>query len=297
MKVFVNGTTVEAFNHYLIGTDKLTVLTFVRHEGESTGIPDASAVDAFLRAHGDSFSRDVGDLLSCVRGDYLGLSQDDYYDCSARQTLDFAEDGATASDRRLGIGERSDYASWVFPNEPPYLPPYNRFCATALTKSGTQRMTSRGGHFSAQLCVPFADSAITDETNSLLLKPGALGYQVYGLEPGAEMKEISLKELREHQGGWSPFPQVSLDCADACDESGATITIKVAGSDGEPIDRECTAYLECDAGYLGARKVVIKNGTGSTKFLPLGLSAGDAATVKVGFKIFSNLAEKIINVV
>lgn len=306
MKIFVQQTTNPAFNCYLIGDSRLTVFTFVEaetrtdDEGKPTD-PDPvedSAVAAFLSAHGDSFGPSVAaDLIRGVAGSQLKAGLKGFYDCVARQTLDFAEDGKTPSEERLGIGERSDYASWVFPNAAPYSQPYNRFCETAWTKAGTRRMTSRDGHFSAQLCVPFADSAITDETNSLLLKPGALGYRVLGLGSDVEITEVTLDELRSHGGGWDPFPSVSLDCADSCGEDGMTVSVAVVDATGTPVARDCTVYIECDAGYLSRRKVAVKAGAGTAKFLPLGLDAGDEVVIKAGFKIFSGLAERTIHVV
>lgn len=48
-------------------------------------------------------------------------------------------------------------------------------------------------------------------------------------------------------------------------------------------------YLETDLGYV-TKEVTVQNGTAQFSFVPVEMNAGDTATVKAGFKYFSNVA-------
>lgn len=48
-------------------------------------------------------------------------------------------------------------------------------------------------------------------------------------------------------------------------------------------------YLETDLGYV-TKEVTVQNGTAQFSFVPVEMSDGDTATVKAGFKYFSNVA-------
>lgn len=291
MKVFLLPTTSVTFNHYLISEDKLTVFTFA----ESSAEEDSSDVnaEAFLSAHGDPL-RPESNLPKGLAGEHLKSGLNGFFDCVGRQTLDLSKAPAPNSSLALlGEGEKTDHATWVFMYDTnKYLPPFNRFAETSVTKEGTARMTSLRGHFSAQLCVPFEDSLITDDSNSLLLKPGFLGYSIMGYE--GEIIPITMEELRSHTGGWDPFPNLRLYGADTCNSEGSQITIHLEDSEGELIERNCTVYLKSNSGYLSRTKVELVNGIGSTKFIPLGLDSGEVSTIKCGFKNFSNIVAKDI---
>lgn len=48
-------------------------------------------------------------------------------------------------------------------------------------------------------------------------------------------------------------------------------------------------YLETDLGYV-TKEVTVQNGTAQFSFIPVEMNEGDTATVKAGFKYFSNVA-------
>lgn len=291
MKVFVLSTVNNTFNHYLISEDKLTVFTFAESSEEEENT-DINVAD-FLSVHGEPIKPE-SNLPKGIAGENLKSGLSGLFDCVGRQTLDLSTTPATNSSLALlGEGERTDHATWVFMYDTnKYLPPFNRFAETSVTKEGTARMTSLRGHFSAQLCVPFENSLITDDSNSLLLKPGILGFSISG--HAGEIIPITMEELRSHTGGWNPFPTLNLTGMDTCGSDGTEITIRLEDSEGELIERNCTVYLKSNSGYLSRTKVVLANGIGSTKFIPLGLDSGDVSTVKCGFKNFSNVVAKDI---
>lgn len=291
MKVFLLPTNSLTFNHYLISDNELTVFTFCEN---STGEENTSLdISRFLSTHGDPLEPEVN-LPKGIIGDKLKSGLSGCFDCIGRQTLKLGEDSAeNASLAVLGAGEKTDHATWVFMyGKNGFLPPFNRFAETSVTKEGTARMTSLRGHFFAQLCVPFEDSLITDDSNSLLLKPGVLGYSIRGYE--GEIFPITMEELRSHTGGWNPFPALSLAGVDTCGSEGVEITIRLEDTEGRLINRSCTVYLKTNSGYLSRTKVVLANGTGVTKFIPLGLDAGDVSSIKCGFKNYSNVVSKDI---
>ncbi len=293
MKIFICPTTNDTFNHYLLSDCKLTVFTFrpSRLETENTGLD----VKAFLSTFGEMLQPEVG-LPTGIKGASLSDGLDGLFDCVGKQTLDLSLDEVAdvKSCGLLGEGERSDRASWVFmaTGQGLYPPPYNRFVRTTVSKAGTARMTSSDGHFTAQLSVPFHDSLVTDEANSLLLKPGKLGYTLSGTD--AEPTEITLAQLRAHENGWDPFPTLTLSGDDSCGADGVELTVNLVDADGEIIGRECEVYLKTDSGYLPYNKITLKDGTGKCRFVPLYLSDGDVSTVKAGFKTYSNIVSKAI---
>lgn len=66
------------------------------------------------------------------------------------------------------------------------------------------------------------------------------------------------------------------------DQTGTTITVTIAsGGDAE-------LYMKSDKGFVPA-KIQTVNGQASFKFVPLAMASGDVATIKVGFRYFSNL--------
>lgn len=292
MKIFYLPSNRKTFNHYLLSNNKLTVFTFGYSEDDAIHT-SLEELTSFLSQHGDMvFPLDNGKLPKALLGSNLNSSLEGVFDCIGRQTLDLSiESSQNASLVPLGVGERSDCASWVFPvYGDAFPPPYNRFVQTSVSKSGTARMTSRDGHFVAQLCVPFADSLITDETNSLLLKPGSLGFSISGtdVEPAA----ITMEQLRSHTGGWNPFPTMELSAPATCGTDGVDVSVSLKDSNGDLIDRSCTVYFECDSGYLSKRKAQLVSGVATTKFIPLGLNAGDLATIKCGYKVFTGVVSQ-----
>lgn len=52
-------------------------------------------------------------------------------------------------------------------------------------------------------------------------------------------------------------------------------------------------YLETDLGYV-TKEVTVQNGTAQFSFIPVEMNDGDTATVKAGFKYFSNVASVLI---
>lgn len=287
MKIFYCTTTNKTYQYYLINETKFTIFSFIEDQYAPLSDITKQTLDSLLSSHDTVKS----DLIGINASLFDGISTNNLKQlrCIGIQTLDLSKDSnKTSSEILLGSGERCDMASWVFLwNNQEFLPPINRFILTKVTKSSTARLTSLKGHFTAQITIPFKNSNIIDDANTILLKPGLLGFSSNISKD--RIQQISLEQLRNHSNGWDPFPNLKLTSHPTCDSNGTDIKVELFWNDNRSIPEICEVYVKADIGYVNKRKLNLINGKGSFRYIPLGLEKQDIATIKVGFKTYSNV--------
>lgn len=68
-------------------------------------------------------------------------------------------------------------------------------------------------------------------------------------------------------------------------------------SDKYIVKKDIKIYIQSDCGYLNKKQIELKNGVGKFTFRALDLNEGDEVTIKLGFKVFTNVAEYKIKIV
>ncbi len=188
----------------------------------------------------------------------------------------------------VGRMERSTAPEGVYTQTP------NLYVATLASKMDAQAYHASvlQTHPLGHILVPFKSSP---------LEEWSLGFNVFDpvlIKAGRGIEvlpAITLALVREET-----LPVVRFLGGPAVDSSASGevgITFRLETPDGLPItDREAEVYLESTAGYLVARRIKTEAGVGVTTFRPDGMSAGESAKIKVGFKYFSGTDDLVVNV-
>lgn len=135
-----------------------------------------------------------------------------------------------------------------------------------------------------QIYVPFADATLQECALHVLTQHVGLPFIVNG-------EVDATPETAPQQVQKDFFPRLTVQAGTTISSAGATCTIQVVDAAGQPLSRNCTAFLETVSGYTPKVRVPIVNGVGTFKVLPLGLDIGDIVRVKVGWKYFTGEAE------
>ena len=166
-------------------------------------------------------------------------------------------------------------------------PSQNAFALSKNTKGHPLRESRRyGAPASLFVYQPFTDTNFTDCSISFKYNKGyGFSTNMSGWTVGEGYNYLSdmdeaLPNMTVTSGGGS------ID-ADGYD----TVEFKMVDSDGATIDHATDIYLECTGGYLPKNRVAITNGTGSFKVGALGMESGDTFKVKVGFRMYTGLAD------
>lgn len=175
-----------------------------------------------------------------------------------------------------------------------YLQTPNLYAATLASKMDAQAFHASvlQTHPLGHVLVPFKTSPLEEWT---------LGFNVFTSELVKANRNIqvipsiTLALVREET---LPIVRFMGDSSVTCMASEELpIDFRLETPEGVPItDRDAEIYLESTAGYLVSRRVKTVNGQGSTTFKPDGMSTGDAAKIKVGFKLFTGTADLMVNV-
>lgn len=71
----------------------------------------------------------------------------------------------------------------------------------------------------------------------------------------------------------------------------ANLSIQLTDASGNPIEHDCSVFLEAVGGYLPHPRVDVVKGKGQTRIVALSMEAGEKIRVKAGFKFWSGDAE------
>lgn len=283
-------TEFDAFTNVYITDEAMTVALFVPTPNEiNTSLAD---VDAFLASH-NAHPR-LFNPYKVVNGGCLKASLTGAFVCVGKTTY-FAEppQAANRSVAYYGTGELGDHRSigW-FLRDNRLSVPTMRNTMSYLTKAGTSRTLSlEQAMLAAQIIVPFANEPLTSDYNSIqfIYSPS------YGYRCNVPVAEYSLSELQNHENGWSPNPILVLTGSDTV-TPGGTIELETSmqWEDGSLINHASEIYIETTGGYLPLQRVNLIGGKGKFRVTALGLSSGDSFKVKVGWRYYTGVAEKVV---
>jgi hypothetical protein len=207
---------------------------------------------------------------------------------SLRQHAEFSDHASFMLYAPVGMMERSSATDGVYQQTP------NLYAATMASKMDAQAFHASvlQTHPVGHILVPFKTSPIDDWT---------LGFNVFSPElvkvsgDIEVIPSITLSLVREETLPVVRFvggPSIDLQA-----NGEATIQFRLETPNGQLIvDREAEVYLESTAGYLVARRQMTVAGLGSTIFRTDGMSAGEVAKIKVGFKFFTGTDDLMVNV-
>ena len=189
--------------------------------------------------------------------------------------------------------EFSDHGLWGFPLQEhdfrqPLGLPFNRAAETLLTKRTREESLRRQENVPLRLLVPFRNSAFSDCTLHVATHPD-LPLVVDGTP--------EKMDLQESVAGAMPVLRL-LPVELVVPANGYGVAeVTVTDRDGQVLPAACDLYLEETGGYLPRRRIAVAEGLAAFKVGALGLEAGEAFRVKVGFRHFSGLADLNVTVV
>ena len=231
-------------------------------------------------------------LISEWRGDF-GVFGEPLYQRTLdldllRQHPEYSDHASFMLYAPVGVMERYGTPSGFFQQTP------NLYVATLASKMDAQAFHASvfQTHPIGHILVPFKSSPIEDWT---------LGFNVFSPELVKVNRSIevipaiTLALVREETLPVVRF--VSGPSINVFATGEVSIDFRLETPYGDPIEgRDAEVYLESTAGYLVARRVRTLSGSGSTVFRPNGLTTGDVAKIKVGFKYFSGTDDLMVNV-
>ena len=231
-------------------------------------------------------------LITEWRGDFGVFGEPVYQRAIDLQSLtqhpEFGDHASFMLYAPVGVMERYTTPDAFFTQTP------NLYVATLASKMDAQAYHASvlQAHPIGHILVPFKSSPLEDWT---------LGFNVFSPElvkASSNIKvipSITLALVREETLPVVKF--VSSKSAEVALAGEVAVNFQLETPDGTPIvDREADVYLDATAGYLAARRVTTVKGAGSTTFRPDGITVGDSAKIKVGFKLFTGTDDLVVNV-
>lgn len=158
-----------------------------------------------------------------------------------------------------------------------------------LGKEGGVRFISRKGiHVPLQFMLPFRDSPTSDWLYRATVNKD-IGYHIDAHE------ELEIVEVENSHEGFTDFAtprRFGIDMTAARQPDGSYL-LNISVPELLAFARtpsEKRVFLKTNGGFLPRTEVLLdENYTASAKWLPLGLDAGETATVEVGFKFYTNV--------
>lgn len=231
-------------------------------------------------------------LISEWRGDFGVFGEPVYQRVidleSLTQHPEFGDHASFMLYAPVGVMERYTTPEAFFTQTP------NLYVATLASKMDAQAYHASflQAHPIGHILVPFKTSPLEDWT---------LGFNVFSPElvrtsSNIEViPSITLALVRDETLPVVKF--VGSKSAEVALAGEVAVSFRLETPDGTPIvDREADVYLDATAGYLAARRVTTVKGVGSTTFRPDGMTTGDTAKIKAGFKLFTGTDDLVVSV-
>ena len=195
----------------------------------------------------------------------------------------------------LGTGEEvSAHAMWGFNLNDNSMIPFNSFSQTFNDKSANW-VANRREPRDAVLYLPFSNSVPSGNDATL---------QVFVDNPafvscltGQQMETVTLDDIyrmRDTEGQFLP----GLTIEEVSSETDGTALLKICVMwNKTPVPSGEEVFVTTTAGYINKQRVELDSqGVGYVKWMPLGLTEGDKATVQAGFRLFSGIADITLEV-
>lgn len=193
-----------------------------------------------------------------------------------------------------GRGEVSAHAMWGFNLNDNSMIPFNSFSKTFNDKSANW-VANRREPRDAVLYLPFSNSVPSGNDATL---------QVFVDNPafvscltGQQMETVTLDDIyrmRDTEGQFLP----GLTIEEVSSETDGTALLKICVMwNKTPVPSGEEVFVTTTAGYINKQRVELDSqGVGYVKWMPLGLTEGDKATVQAGFRLFSGIADITLEV-
>lgn len=205
----------------------------------------------------------------------------------------------------LGSAAWSDYAVWTFNTacDGRLSMPFNRYLATQPSREHRYKLTmARQEETLLTLVVPFARPDLSN--CSFVLKYNAALGCIHDFASSRTMPVVrpgtTPPDDEQLYGMKALLPSLRLSGPETipAGQSGDYVVEMYSRNTGTLVDdAEAQIYLETSAGYLPRRQVAISNGTASFPLIALGLNAGDRIKLKVGWRNYSGVDEKLVTIV
>lgn len=296
-----------------IDADQVTMRTW--RLSEDTAVASAMPVNdavAIYGGHAEPFeldsdlaaSREIRERhwipLEALGGHYVGGSRNRNLFLQPISQVGFRIDTGV-----LGSAAWSDYAIWAFnaTRDGKLSMPFNRYLATQPSREHRHMLLiGRKEVNLMMLNVPFARQDFSNCVFVVKYNP-AFGC-IHNFTSHKQMPTIKIGlepyDLEPLYGFKALFASLRLSGPDTIAAGqAATYSIEMFSKNTDTLvdDVDTKVYLECNAGYLPQRQVEISNGMGSFPLMALGLSAGDKIKLKVGWRNYSGVDEKIVTII
>lgn len=205
----------------------------------------------------------------------------------------------------LGSAAWSDYAVWSFnaARDGRLAMPFNRYLATQPSREHRYALTmARQEETLLTLVVPFAQQDFS--SCCFILKYNAALGCIHNFASARAMPVVSPgaapPDHEQLYGMKALLPSLRLTGPDSIPAGQAAdyaVEMFSRNTDTLVTDTEAQIYLEASCGYLPRRRVTIGNGSASFPLMALGLTAGDQIKLKVGWRNYSGVDEKIVTIV
>lgn len=205
----------------------------------------------------------------------------------------------------LGSAAWSDYAVWSFnaASDGRLTMPFNRYLATQPSREHRYALTmARQEETLLTLVVPFAQQDFS--SCCFILKYNAALGCIHNFASARTMPVVSPgaapPDHEQLYGMKALLPSLRLTGPDSIPAGQAAdyaVEMFSRNTDTLVADIEAQVYLEASCGYLPRRRVTISNGSAVFPLMALGLTAGDQIKLKVGWRNYSGVDEKIIAIV
>lgn len=193
-----------------------------------------------------------------------------------------------------GRGEVSAHAMWGFNLNDNSMIPFNSFSQTFNDKSANW-VANRREPRDAVLYLPFSNSVPSG--NEATLQVFADNPAFVSCMTGQQMETVTLDDIyrmRDTEGQFLP----GLTIEKVSSETDGTALLKVCMTwNRTPVPSGEEVFVTTTAGYINKQRVKLDSqGVGYVKWMPLGLTEGDKATVQAGFRLFSGIADITLEV-
>jgi len=172
--------------------------------------------------------------------------------------------------------------------------PHNKFAATKTSKQdGRNYILRQGVSAIAQIYLGSSLGGFSGDGIRLTVSEDIGYYSNLTFDV-----EVPITKAGFHDFGANFYEIMTTDETLECSAGGTVqMPVEVTNADGGAYNGDIKVYIKTDAGYLPRTNLELVDGLGEFTFMALGLSVGELATVKFGYKWYENSSSIDITVV
>ena len=283
---YTNSNRLEGiFVYLLVLENRLSLFYFEKavEYDENKVIREENVLSLLSELKMDHFPFDMKEWI--VPGEFLGAQNNAMYKMIDASSFAFEDN--------FGRGENTGRDSWIiFGTRYNLLHPVNVGVTQSTTKPfGSRKYDCFPDCFPAlEIFIPLPNRPLLSKYNILTLR----------IDPEQGFGTNIDKAVFEHVSVYkraSPFVEFEIEGPDTVQRDVSQTYIVKATLRGEPVKEDFSMYLDCSAGYLPNKRIDIVQGLGEFRFIPLYLSVGERAQLKLSWKYYTGEAEKLVEVV